>query len=78
MTADMTAALAALRANCEGCTETRADGSQWAAVYLDNAKPAEWSRHKFAGVLSALQKVGAYRPNTDPDFADVFGDVKLA
>jgi hypothetical protein len=77
MTADMQTALAALRAHHECCIVTRADGSQWAAVYLDNAKPREWGGHKWAGVLSALDKAGVYRRNDDPDFSDIFGDVKL-
>lgn len=77
MTADMQTALAALRANREACTDTHADGTQWAAVLIDNAKPATWSRHKFAGVLSALEKVGLYRPECG-EFEDECGNVRLA
>jgi hypothetical protein len=67
--------LAALRSNVES-TLTRADGSTWGCVYLDNAYADATligSRHEFAGYLSALTAQGVYRP-----IDKQFGDVRLA
>lgn len=75
MTTDMQIALAALRKAASGYEEVKEDGSAvWKEVYLDNAKPEEWSRKKWAGVLSALEKAGVYE-RVDGLY---FGDVKLA
>jgi hypothetical protein len=41
--------------------ETRADGSTWGQVYLDNARPSGMSAHGFAGYLQALHAAGLYR-----------------
>lgn len=69
---DTTIVLNALRNSSEStCTE--ADGTVWGTVYLDNAIPDDWSKHKFAGHLSDLKKRGLYRPTHYPEF----GEVKL-
>lgn len=71
--------LRCLRESAEGCTETRADGSSWKDVYLDNALAAvkksgvAMSYRAFAGYLSALKKGGWYAPFGD----DCFGAVRM-
>jgi hypothetical protein len=69
---ETTIVLEELRANSESI-RTGADGTVWGMVYLDNAIPAKWSRHKFAGHLSYLKANGLYRPTSDSHF----GEVKL-
>lgn len=60
MTPTMKQAYDALVANAEGSGVTTTGGYIFRDVYLDNAKPKEWSGRKWAGALSALEKVGAY------------------
>ena len=72
MTKDMQTALEALRISPESSFTRKADGTKWASVYLDNAIPAGWSGHKWAGVLGALEKAGYYS-----QLDGHFGDVKL-
>ena len=72
MTTDMETALRMLREWAEG-----APFNGYANVYLDNAKPKGWSDLKWAGTLGALKKAGLYRPYDDPDFAGIWGDVKM-
>ena len=71
MTPKMALVLQALRDNIEGGTTTLSDGRVYHSVYLDNARPAGMSPRAFAGHLSALEKIGAYRSIGD----DCFGDV---
>ena len=78
MTENMQTALTALRAHVEGVTETRADGSQWRPVCLDNAKPKGMGGKAWAATLGALEKAGDYEPEADSDFEDFFGWVRLA
>ncbi|MEY5060829.1 MAG: hypothetical protein RIS45_750 [Planctomycetota bacterium] len=60
-----------LRVNSES-TEVH-DGEEWGMVYLDNAIPHGWSKHRFAGHLSDLKSNGLYRPTAYSEF----GEVKL-
>jgi len=62
-----------LLANQEGVTSTRQDGSRWASVYLDNARPDNVTPRQFAGYLRALEGAGLYRSQED----NFFGDVRL-
>lgn len=53
------------------------DGNGFWTVYLDNAYaslPSNITRHQFAGLLSALERGGYYRPIDNY----AFGQVKLA
>ena len=52
-------------------------GFTWGDVYLDNAKPNEWNGRKWAGVLAALEKAGSYIRYDDPDFAGIWGKVRM-
>jgi len=63
--------LKALIENTEGITVE--NGVEWGTVYLDNAAPEGWSRHKLAGHLSDLKSKGFYRPTHYTEF----GLVKL-
>lgn len=56
LTKNESAALEALRGHIE---ERLARG--WASVYLDNAKPADWSGGTWARALGSLAKKGLYR-----------------
>jgi hypothetical protein len=59
--------LESLRANVERVS------NGWGEVYLDNAKPAEMSVHRFRANLAVLSKLGLYR--VVDGYA--FGDVKM-
>ena len=63
----------ALVANAEGCQSTEADGSRWSMVYLPNASIKGITAHQFAGALSFLESIGAYRKTGDK----YFGEVKI-
>lgn len=63
------AILAALRAHVEAFEDTT---ELWGSVYIDNAKPENMPARSFAGVLSALERKGLYRPQGD----DAFGYVR--
>lgn len=63
------ALLAGLRAAVES-TDEYGDGSKWGQVYLPNVGKG----HSFAGLLSALEGQGLYRPTGNP----AFGMVRLA
>lgn len=43
----------------------------WGTVYLDNAIPTGMNAYQFAGYLSALERVGLYRPDEDGFFGYV-------
>lgn len=64
MTGDMMLALNNLRAHVEGSMSDK-NGVTWGEVYLDNAKPNDWTGKKWSGVLSNLKKIGVYRENAD-------------
>lgn len=53
------------------------DGNGWWTVYLDNAKPKDWSPRKWAALLSNLKQKGFYRDIDDPDFKGAFGQIKM-
>jgi hypothetical protein len=61
-----------LRENVESESE-----AGWGAVYLDNARSHDMSRHVWAGLLSALEGAGFYRP-AEHDHRGYWGYVKLA
>jgi hypothetical protein len=67
MTNDMQLALNNLRYNVEASISDQ-DGVTWGEVYLDNAKPKDWSGKKWSGILSNLKKVGVYK-----EYGDCFG-----
>lgn len=48
-------------------------GEEWGSVYLDNAKPWDWSGKAWSGVLSSLSQKGLYR---EDEYA--FGLVKMS
>lgn len=60
------ALLSSLRSNCESTT-VEADGTRWGSVYLPNCGKG----HSFAGLLSALEAAGLYRPTGDSCFGEV-------
>ena len=47
----------------------------WGTVYLDNAKPSDWTDRTWSGVLGSLAKKNLYVPEWGDD--GCFGDVKL-
>lgn len=65
-------ALKALRENEENIEVHQ--GQNWGSVYLDNAKPRNWSGKTWSGVLSSLSQKGLYRE--DDGYA--FGLVKMS
>lgn len=76
MTEDMKIAFEALCSKTEN-TDIYNNGEVWGSVYLDNAKPNDWSGKKWSGVLSALAKAGLYK-DEDHGFKGEFGRVKVA
>lgn len=55
-------ALEALRNNSEGCCEVNpTTDEEWHSIYLDNAKPRNWSGKTWSGVLGSLSRKGLYR-----------------
>lgn len=50
-----------LRKNAEGSRMANKDGSIWADVYLDNARPEDLSVTAFRSCLSGLSKLGVYK-----------------
>lgn len=62
-----------LRNAADSGTDTHADGSQWACVYLPNVAHYYDNGRRFAGLLSALEQAGLYRPSV----VDSWGSVKL-
>jgi hypothetical protein len=64
--------LTALRKKAESFSRD-SDNVRWGMVYLDNARPNDMSRHKFAGHLSALTDRDLYAPTSDR----CFGEVKM-
>lgn len=75
-TPDMLTAHAALVRHVEGTETSTNTGITWGSVYLDNAKPHDWTPRKWAGVLSALERVGAYI-DEDGTFKGDFGRVRM-
>lgn len=61
--------LSVLRQNAEGGSTERA-GVTFRDVYLPNVGCAGFDRHTFAGLVSALESAGLYRP-TGADFGEV-------
>lgn len=49
----------------------------WGAVYLDNARSPDMSRHVWAGLLSALEGAGLYKP-AEHEYRGYWGYVKIA
>lgn len=60
LTALESAALNALRNNVES-TDGRIGGPTWGCVYLDNAKPANWSGKTWSAVLASLSSKSLYQ-----------------
>lgn len=58
--------------NKEGCVSTKADGSSWCEVYLENLPARGLSARQVAGYLSALQARGLYKR-----IDGTFGEVKI-
>lgn len=59
--------------------ESESESNGWGSVYLDNAIPRGMTRRTFAGVLSALEKDGLYKPvRNGGDHDGIFGKVKMA
>lgn len=73
MTNQTETVLVALRA-CRENVERRNDGSVWADIYLDNARPDGMSIYTFRACLSELSKLGLYEVMDGKHF----GLVKLA
>lgn len=64
--------LSSLRSNVE--SGYGPDG--FGTIYLDNSRPEGVSKHTFAGLLSALEGAGLYRPCTEPEYRGFWGEVK--
>lgn len=57
---EATAIYEAMLANDEGTTRTKKDGTKWASVYLDNARPKGMSVTSFRSYLRVLADAGKY------------------
>lgn len=74
MTQLETQALESLRAHVEGSPIVKG-GQTWREVYLDNAKPSDWTGATWAGVLGSLAKKGLFKADGDSGFQGAFGRV---